>query len=55
MKKNRENSELIKEINDLRRKVRNFEALMKEKDLQINRLMRGDPIAINDIKSQNYK
>lgn len=47
MKKNRENSELIKEINDLRRKVREFEGIVKEKDIQINRLIRGDPIAIN--------
>jgi hypothetical protein len=39
----------LKEINDLRRKVKDFERILKEKDLQINRMMRGDPIAINNI------
>jgi hypothetical protein len=34
-RKNRENSELLREINDLRVRVRDLEALLKEKDLEL--------------------
>lgn len=55
MKKNRQNSELIKEINDLRKKVRDFENIINEKDILINRMKRGDPIAMTEFKSHSSK
>lgn len=46
---------MIKEINDLRRKVRDMEGVIKDKDLQINRQLRGDPIMVNDLRNVQQK
>jgi hypothetical protein len=42
VKKSHENSRLLLEINNMRKHIRELEDVIKEKDVKIGRLMRGD-------------